>query len=593
MKANPTPNGPTDDPCQDPGQRLRRCLTPQRWRLRGALLLALAGSVLLVLQSWLLASVFAYLLQAWQGSVAMAVPPMGWVAGLAACLLLRPLLQYGREVLSRRASREVRSGLRGQLLESLGRLGPARRNLGSDGALGTRVMEHVDALDGYVSRYHVQRQLVLVVPLMLALVVALYSPLAAGLMLLTAPLVPLFMVLVGRAAAGASQRQLTALARLGGSFLDLARSMATLKRLGATDQAARRIAATSEDYRSRTLGVLRLAFLSGAVLEFFAALAIALVALYLGLGLLGLLPWAKGDVPVPYQGALFILLLAPEFYAPLRQLGADYHARAEAEGAMRELVPLLDAQTWQPLGDQVVSLRAPPSIVCRGVTVVGEGGRQRLAPLDIEMAEGERWLVQGESGCGKSSLLEALLGFVPYEGSLCVGGHELKTLHRESWQRHLGYFGQQPPVLRGSVGENLQLACPEAEEAELVAVLEAVGLWPLLVTRDGLHTALGERGQGLSGGQLQRLALAQLLLREAPLWLFDEPTAHLDPDSARELHGLLERLSRGRTVIIVSHEAEGLGWVDGCLRLDAGKPHEEHRFCRASHDAQEILPCLE
>lgn len=587
------PNGPTEASQQDPRQRLRRCLATQRWWLRGALLLALGGGVLLVIQSWLLASVFAHLLLAWQEQVVMTVPPLGWLAGLAACLMLRPVLQYARESLSRRASRRVRASLREQLLERLGRLGPARRALGSDGALGTRVMEHVDALDGYVSRYHVQSRLVVILPLMLAVAIVLHSPLAAALMLLTAPLVPLFMVLVGRAAAGASQRQLTALARLGGSFLDLARGMVTLQRLGATAQAARRIAIASEHYRARTLGVLRLAFLSGAVLEFFAALAIALVALYLGLGLLGLLPWAKGDVPVPYQGALFILLLAPEFYAPLRQLGADYHARAEAEGAMRELIPLLDVRMEEPRDHQTVRLCGPPSVCCRAVSVVGDDGRRRLAPLDFDMAAGERWLVQGESGCGKSSLLEALLGFVPYEGSLCVGGHELNTLDRDAWHGHLGYLGQQPPVLRGSVGDNLRLACPRAEEPELIAVLELVGLWPLLSARDGLQTTLGERGQGLSGGQLQRLALAQLLLREAPLWLFDEPTAHLDPDSARELHALLEYLSRGRTVIIVSHEAAGLEWVDGCLRLDAGKLSGGSRLRSASLSAQEELPCLD
>ncbi|MDX5376691.1 MAG: thiol reductant ABC exporter subunit CydD [Halomonas sp.] len=585
------PNGSTEAARHDPGQRLRRCLVAQRWQLRGALLLALGGSVLLVLQSWFLACIFADLLKAWRGQGAITPPPVWWLVALAGCLLLRPLLQYARESLSRRASSEVRASLREQLLERLGRLGPTRRVLGSDGALGTRVLEHIDALDGYVSRYHVQSRLAIIVPLMLALAIVPHSPLAAVLMLLTAPLVPLFMMLVGQAAAGASQRQLTALAGLGGSFLDLARGMATLTRLGATAQAARRIAADSEHYRTRTLGVLRLAFLSGAVLEFFAALAIALVALYLGLGLLGLLPWAKGDVPVPYQSALFILLLAPEFYAPLRQLGADYHARAEAEGAMRELMPLLDAESWQSSEGRLVDLDGPPPILCRGAAVLGEGGRQRLAPVDFAMAAGERWLVQGESGSGKSSLLEALLGFLPYEGVIRIGRQELKSLDRESWQRHLGYLGQQPPVLRGSVEENLHLACPGAGEAELVAVLEAVGLWPLLAARDGLHTTLGERGQGLSGGQLQRLALAQLLLREAPLWLFDEPTAHLDPDSARELHGLLERLSRGRTVILVSHQAEGLEWVDGCLRLDGDKSGAKSRACPSN--TQERVTCLE
>lgn len=568
-----TPNmtAATDSPT--PRQRLARCLAPQRWWLRGALLLALGGALLLVVQSWLLATLFSRWLLAWQAGGALITPDPRWLVALAACLLLRPLLQAGRESLSRRASRQARAELRGELLERLGQLGPARRRFGSDGALGAKVLEQVDALDGYISRYQVQSRLAVLVPLMLGVMVALHSLLAAGLMLLTAPLVPLFMVLVGHAAAGASQRQLATLARLGGHFLDLVRGMGTLQRLGATDQAAQRIASASEAYRGRTMGVLRLAFLSSAVLEFFSALAIALVAVYLGLGLLGQLPWAKGQVPVPYQGALFILLLAPEFYAPLRQLGADYHARAEAEGAMEELAPLLDAQPWQPAARSTLDETAtPPRLEGVGLAVSGDGGRRRLEPISFRLAPGERLLIQGESGSGKSSLLEALLGFVPYTGSLTADGRELATLARDAWQRRLGYLGQQPPVLRGSVAENLRLAAPEAGDTELVTVLEQVELWPLLARREGLATALGERGRGLSGGQLQRLALAQLLLSRAPLWLFDEPTAHLDPDAARRLHGLIERLSRGRSVILVSHEAEGLEWVDRRLLLGATAP---------------------
>ena len=555
-----------------PRQRLARCLAPQRHWLRGALLLALSGAVLLVAQSWLLAALFSYWLLAWQGLAPAEAPAAWWLPALAACLALRPLLHAGREALSRRASRDARAALRRTLLERLGELGPARRRYGSDGTLGAKVLEQVDALDGYIARYRVQSRLAVLVPLLLGAMVALHSPLAASLMLLTAPLVPLFMVLVGRAAAGASRRQLETLARLGGHFLDLARGMGTLQRLGATAQAGRRIAAASEAYRGRTMGVLRLAFLSSAVLEFFSALAIALVALYLGLGLLGILPWAKGEVPVIYQSALFILLLAPEFYAPLRQLGADYHARAEAEGAMDELAPLLDATPWRPEARRAPALGvSPPRLDCRELALFGDGdgGRCRLAPLTLSLAPGERLLVQGESGSGKSSLLEALLGFSPYAGSLRVDGVELAELDRQAWHRRLGYLGQQPPVLRGSVADNLRLAAPAAGDAELVAVLERVELWPLLAKRQGLATVLGERGRGLSGGQLQRLALAQLLLSEAPLWLFDEPTAHLDPDAARRLHGLIERLSRGRSVLLVSHEADGLDWVDRRLALAA------------------------
>ncbi|EHJ93003.1 thiol reductant ABC exporter subunit CydD [Vreelandella boliviensis] len=554
----------------DPGQRLNRCLAPQRWWLRGATLLALVGAVLLIAQSWLLAALFHHWLLLWQGRASLG-HPSAWLAGLAVCMVLCPFLHAGREGLSRQASRHARVALRGQLLTQLGRLGPIRRQFGSDGALATQVLEQVDALDGYISRYRVQSLLAVLVPCLIAVVVAVHSPLAAGLMLMTAPLVPLFMILVGRAAAGASQRQFTALARMGGRFLDLVRGMATLQRMGATDQAEAKVAQASDAYRGRTMRVLRLAFLSSAVLEFFAALAIALVALYLGLGLLGLLPWAKADVPVPYQGALFILLLAPEFYAPLRQLGSDYHARAEAIGAMQALSPLLEADTWQPQGASISPALSGElfAVECRELSVSGEGGRLRLAPLNLTLAEGERLLVQGESGAGKSSLLQALLGFTAYQGSLKAKGCELSHWPRDAWQGQLGYLSQQPPIQSGSIAANLRLAAPGKSDAELIEVLTLVGLWPILVRGNGLATPLGERGQGLSGGQLQRLGLAQLLLRDAALWLFDEPTAHLDPDAARQLNTLIGQLSRGRSVIIVSHESAGLEWVDRHIVLSS------------------------
>ncbi|WGI24776.1 thiol reductant ABC exporter subunit CydD [Halomonas alkaliantarctica] len=555
----------------DARQLLNRCLAAQRWRLRGAALLAMSGVVLLIAQCWLLAKLFHHWLLFWQGGASQAPSPV-LLAGLAICMVLRPFLHAGRERLSRQASLRARDSLRSQLLEQLGRLGPIRRQFGSDGALATQVLEQVDALDGYISRYWVQRLLAVLVPCLIAAVVALHSPLAAGLMLMTAPLVPLFMILVGRAAAGASQQQFTALARMGGRFLDLVRGMATLQRMGATDQAETQVAQASDAYRGRTMRVLRLAFLSSAVLEFFAALAIALVALYLGLGLLGLLPWAKAEVPVPYQGALFILLLAPEFYAPLRQLGTDYHARAEAVGAMQALAPLLKADTWQPQGASLYPAAVSVgsfALECRALSVMGEGGRLRLAPLNLTLAAGERLLVQGESGVGKSSFLQALLGFIAYQGSLKAKGCELSEWPRDAWQCQLGYLSQQPPIQSGSIAENLRLAAPDKTDEELIEVLTLVGLWSILLRGNGLATSLGERGQGLSGGQLQRLGLAQLLLRDAALWLFDEPTAHLDPEAAWQLNALIGKLSRGRSVIIVSHESAGLEWVDRQIELSS------------------------
>lgn len=548
---------------------LRQLLQPQRPLLSLALLLAVLAAGLFIAQSWILARLFSDWLLAWQqqqtvdGTLLVQLLP--W---LLLCLLGRPLLQFGRERLSQGASLKVRRAMRELLLERLAQLGPARRSLGSDAQLTSRLLEQVDALDGYVSRYWVQRYLVLIVPLMLVLATAMHSLLAALLMLLTAPLVPLFMVLLGKAAASASQRQFIALGRMSGRFLDLLRGLPTLRHLRALVFAQQAVSQAAEDYRRGTMRVLRLAFLSGAVLELFASLAIALVALYLGLGLLGILPWAKAEIPVPYLSALFILLLAPEFYAPLRQLGSDYHARAEAEAAVTELQPLLQLQPWRHPGKTPVTLTAAPAISGQALAVAQDTGSARLAPLDLQLAAGERVLLRGPSGSGKSTLLDLLMGFLPYAGELLIDGRPLSGLRRDDWLRHIGYLGQQPELLAASIADNLRLAAPEASDQQLIEVLDWVGLWPLLrQLPQGLNTSLGERGLGLSGGQLSRLALARLLLREALVWLLDEPLAHLDPQTAEQIGALLGRLSQGRTLLLVSHEAHGLDWVDRVIEL--------------------------
>ncbi|SER37079.1 thiol reductant ABC exporter subunit CydD [Halopseudomonas bauzanensis] len=554
---------------------LRWLLAPQQRLLNAALALAVAAAGLFILQSWLLASLFSHWLLAWQaGSLASFDSSFWWpwLVGLPLCFILRPWLQYGRERLSQRASLRVRQALREQLLQRLAMLGPARRGLGADAELGSRLLEQVDALDGYVSRYQVQRQLVVIVPLLLLLATAWHSLLAAALLLATAPLVPLFMVLLGQAAANASQRQFVALGQMSGRFLDLLRGMATLRHLQALDRAQLAVEQAAEDYRSRTMRVLRMAFLSGAVLELFASIAIAMVALYLGMGLLGMLPWAQGEIPVPYQGALFILLLAPEFYAPLRQLGSDYHARAEAEGALAELLPLLKLELWQHPGTEPLQLQQAPVIDCRSVGIDLPGAAARLCPLDLRLAAGERVWLRGPSGSGKSTLLHVLLGFLPHTGEVLIDDLPLDVVRRSDWHRHVGFLAQQPELIPGTLADNLRLAAPGASNQQLIAALQEVDLWPLLRQLPlQLATPLGERGLGLSGGQLSRLALARLLLRDTWVWLLDEPLAHLDPQTAELIGRLLERLSRGRTVLLVSHETVGLDWLDRQVELQEGE----------------------
>ena len=559
-------------------RQLRQLQAPQQGRLRLALLLALGNIALLIGQYGLL----AWLLNQWlQTSINDAFIPTAPRAlyfvfiALAACMLLRPVLHYGRERLCVQASLEIRRQLRDRVLQHLARPAAQLAHSDSDGALTSRVLDQVDALDGYLQRYVVQAQLAVLIPLMLLVVIAPFSGLAALLLLLTAPLVPLFMIILGKAASASSRKQLQALSRLGGRFLDLVRGMRTLQHLQATEQAQEQIAQAAEGYRQRTMAVLRLAFLSSAVLEFFAALSIALVAVYLGLGLLGILPWAKASIPVPYTGALFILLLAPEFYAPLRQLGNDYHAKADAEAAMQELAPLLQDEGWQHQGTEPLPGTLPVSIQACDLSVQSTDGRSRLQLPSLHLQAGHSLLIQGASGAGKSTLLQVLLGALPHQGQLLVNGHAFARLELNGWLNGLDYLAQQPRFIEGSLADNLRLAAPQASEAQMQAAMAQVGLADLVQQR-GLDWPLAERGAGLSGGQLSRVALAQLLLRDRPLWLLDEPTAHLDPDSRRHIHQLLHQLSQGRSLILVSHSNAGLDWVDQRLQLDAPQTENSH-----------------
>lgn len=590
--------------------------------------LTVISTLLFVWQAWLLASLFSTWLHNHFNELPLLTGVSSyWFIGLLLCFMIRPLLHSGRELISSRASLKVRSELRESLLSTMAKLGPNLRYFGSDGSLSSQIIDQTDALDGFISSFSVQRKVAASTPIILVIVVAWQSWIAAALLLLTAPLVPVFMILIGHLTARKSADQFTALAQLSGRFLDWVRGMPTLKRLQATDIAARDLTISSEDYRRRTMDVLKVAFLNGAVLELLAALSIALVAVYLGFGLIGILPWAKGAVPVPYFGALFILLLAPEFYVPLRQLGTDYHAKAQAEGAVQSLLPIIEAANIETAGIETarhvhsadledssrhddnhkysnncqstlntadstaldvsqafgialsnLSIRSP-------IATPNELGNQqtthtlpfyrtRLGDVSFRLAAGERVALIGDSGSGKSSLLQALMGFVNYEGCIELISKdgqqrvELSDMNLENLRRNTGYLAQQVALMPLTIAQNLRLANPNATEQELIAALEVVELWQLVKRLpDGIHTQLGERGQGLSGGQQQRLGIAQLLLRDDSLWLLDEPTEHLDPDTAQRLHALLETVSRHKTVLWVTHAHEQLDWLDGVIRL--------------------------
>ena len=530
--------------------------------------LSVVSTLVLIVQSWLIAVIFAdWLTQITHHRPATDVffDYLPWLLG---CLLLRPLLHFCKDQLALDAGLQVASILRKTLVEKLAQVGAARDQYGSDGGLASMVIEQCDALTGYVSRFYLQRLIVVTTPIMLLVAAATQSWIATLILLLTAPLVPVFMVLIGHATARKSRQQFAAMAQLSGRFLDWLRGTATLQRLDAVGHASQDIDASAEAYRMRTMSVLKIAFLNTAALELLAALSIALLAVYLGFGLIGILPWQKNTVPVPYQSALFLLLLAPEFYAPLRQLGADYHVKAQAEGAIAELSPLLAFSSAENTKANHFLLTAPPAIDADNIWV-NHQQRTRLAPLSFAIAAGERLAIVGQSGSGKSTLLQIFLGFCAYQGDIFIDNQNFNTINSTQFRHQIAYLSQQTMLLPMSIADNLRLPNPTASDDKLWQILAQVGLKPLIkALPNQLETQLGERGSGLSGGQQRRLAIAQLLLQESHLWLLDEPTEHLDSETAAEINGLLQQVTRGKTVLWVTHDATNLPWLDRQISLD-------------------------
>lgn len=541
---------------------LKATFKPVKKAMMMAYLLDIASVVVLVGQ----ACVLVWLFDGWLTSFVQGVPLSDRVTGsglwlnlalLFGCMAGRIGVGYAKDYLLSDAGLKVASSVRAKLLGKLGELGQARRYFGADGALSTKVIDEPDHLIGY-ARFNVQKMTAVTTPLILAGCVAFYSPMAAVILLVTAPLVPIFMVIIGIATTRKSREQMDALAQLGGRFLDWIRGVNTLSRLGAVDIAVSDIANSSEDYRKRTMDVLKIAFLNSAVLEFLSALSIALVAVYLGFGLMGILPWAKGQLLTTYSTALFILLLVPEFYAPLRRLGAEYHVKGQATASAKSIAPMLGFKT-KALGDIAMTLKSPPAFELKNITAFGDDGRVRLSPTSLTFGAGERTAVMGESGAGKSTLLHILLGFGDFEGDVIVHADgklmRYADLDVSRLRADIGYLSQTVPLLPMSIADNLRLAKPSASDDELVQVLKDVALWDIVnQLPNGINTVLAERGGGLSGGQGHRLAIAQLLLQDAKVWLLDEPTEHLDPKTASMIWALLAGLSSGKTVIWVTHD---------------------------------------
>ncbi|WP_424814110.1 thiol reductant ABC exporter subunit CydD [Roseococcus sp. YIM B11640] len=473
-------------------------------------------------------------------------------------LLARLALGAGAE-----AARRAKTALRRRITIAALAIPPGERP--PTGQLAAAAVEEVEALDGHVARFLPARLAAGLVPFLVAAATAAASPMSAGILVFTLLPFVLALALAGGAAADAARRQFLALSRLSGLFADRLGALPVILAFQAEGRETARLAQAADDLRRRNMSVLRIAFVSSGALEFFSALSVALVAVYCGFNLLGLLPFPAPE-KLDLHRAFFVLALAPEFYAPMRRLAAAYHDRQAAEAAADRLMPL-EARPRLPT-PAAPALTAPPAIRFERVTVRFAGqDRPALEELTLEIAPGETVALLGPSGSGKSTALNLLLGLAPLtSGEVHVGG--LVLSEAGSFAPSIAWMGQRPLIIPGTIAENLALARRDATPAEIARAAAEVGLEPLISGRQGgLGARLDERGGGLSGGERHRIGLARALLKPAPILLLDEPTAHLDAAGEHALIAAIRRAAQGRTTLIATHSEAVAAAADRVMHL--------------------------
>jgi thiol reductant ABC exporter CydD subunit len=533
--------------------RLLRYARSTRRFLVVLIALGVLTGLLIIAQAWLLADVIAGALSRGEDLARLRLP----VEVLLLVVLARAAAAWGRDVLANRSAALAKTQLREALLEHLGALGPGRVGERRTGELAVLATRGIDALDGYFALYLPQLFLAMIVPLAVLAAIVTQDWISALIVAGTLPLIPLFMGLVGAATRDRMALQIRTLQQLSGHFLDVVSGLPTLKVFGRAKAQIVAIGEVTDRYRLAAMSTLRVTFLSSLILELVATISVALVAVEIGLRLMG------GHIAL--RTALMVLILAPEAYLPLRLLGANYHASAEGMSAAREVFEVLET----PLPAHGHRTDVPdPSMVAISLQNLRIGYPGRTEPaldgISLTLEPGEILAITGPSGCGKSTLLGVLLGFLePQTGTVRVGGVDLSELNPDAWRAQVSWMPQRPHLFSASIADNIRLGRPDATYAEVWEAVVASGLEAAVVGKpDGLETMLGDRGAGLSTGERQRVALARAFVRDAPLLLLDEPTANLDGATEDEVLSALARLMRGRTVVVVAHRRALVGLAD-------------------------------
>lgn len=542
--------------------RLLRYARTTRWFLVASVVIGTLTALLVIIQAFTLARIIVGVFT--DGGDLASVLPAVWV--LVGVVLGRVVLSYLAERTANASAARAKSELRTALVEHVMALGPVWLARRGEGDLATLTTRGIDALDAYFARYLPTLVLAVTVPVLGGVAILTQDVLAAVIVALTIPLIPIFMVLIGRMTESRMERQWRTLGVLSGHFLDVVAGLPTLAVFGRAKAQAASIRRIGDQYRVATLRVLRVSFLSSFVLELLATLSVAMIAVSIGLRLV--------DGTFTLYAGLAVLILAPEVYLPLRMVGANFHAAAEGLGAAEQVfdvlaVPLPGRGTSTDIPDLT---RTP--IAAEHLSVAYEGrDAPALHDFSVRIQPGVITAIVGPSGGGKSTFLNALLGFVaPDSGRIMVGDADLAELDPDAWRDRLGYVPQNPRLLSISLRDNLSLGRPGATDAQLLDALAAAGAGELVASLPaGLDTAMGEGGRALSVGQLRRVALARAFVRDAPLLLLDEPTAALDVATEADVLRAVRAHAAGKTVVVVAHRESLVELADAVVEVGGGR----------------------
>lgn len=540
----------------DPAQsRLGHYAKQARREIGASVILASLNGLMLIVAAWVLARTVRDLVFA-KTPVGGVLPELALFLGLYA---LRAFLTGWSERKAFAAGAKIRTAVRRDLLDSLASRGPAGIGDERSGGIVNGFIEGVEALHNYYALTLPSRMTAVFLPLAIFVTILPIDVISALTLLVTAPLIPIFMIWIGKGAEKLSQRQWRRMTAMSGHFLDMIQGLTTLKLFNASRRQSKVIERVADAFRQDTMAVLRVAFLSSLALEFFATVSIAMIAVLIGFRLL----WGQ----LAFVDGFFVLLLAPEFYLPLRRMGTHYHAKMEAIGAMEKIVQLLDSPSPAARAG-ITPPVAPVTIRFDQVSFAYDPARPVLDNVSFTVHAGEKLALAGPSGGGKTTILNLILGFLtPQAGQIWINDTPLDQLDRWQWLQSLSWMAQRPRLFPGTIDDNIRMAGAIDDQALDTLVADTgVAAFRALPT--------GENGATLSGGQMQRVALARALARQAPLLLMDEPTAHLDPVTEQAIQDAIARHAAGRTIIFAAHRQASLAQANRILTVANGTVSE-------------------